>query len=89
VTVVPAMAAMHEQVNDWTQEQEHVGKRAEQMCPVFLPQEERGYRQEYAESQPVRNSPGLAMRVSFNGGRHDRLRMKRCSTEPMFDAAWD
>jgi len=39
---------MHEQVNDWTQEQEHVGERAEQMRPVFLPQEERGYSQEYA-----------------------------------------
>jgi len=72
MAAVPTVPAMHEQVNDGAQKEQHVRQRTQEMCPVLFPQEEGCHGQEYAGAQPIRESPAL-LKVVFEVGGHTFL----------------
>jgi hypothetical protein len=43
---VTAVASMHEEMDEWTEQQESVWERAEEVRPVLFPEEDHGDRRE-------------------------------------------
>lgn len=60
VTPLPAVSAVHEQVNDRAEQQQCVRQRAEHMRPVLGHEEKGCDGNEDAESQPHWDAKGLA-----------------------------
>jgi hypothetical protein len=71
-----AVPTVHEQMNDRAEQQEDIRERPEQVCSVFLPEEETRNGQEEAEPEPHRKARGLTVRVRFNSGRHGFLHLR-------------
>jgi hypothetical protein len=70
---------MHEQMNDRAEQQEDIRQRAEQVCSVFLPEEETRNGQKEAEREPHRKACGLTGSVRFTSGRHGFLHVRVCA----------
>jgi hypothetical protein len=51
------MAAVQEQMQHWTQEEQHIREGAKHMRPMFSDEKERGNGQEPEQHQPARCSP--------------------------------
>jgi hypothetical protein len=58
---VTAVPPMHEEVNDRTEQEKHIGQHAEDVGFVLLPQKERRYGQKEAEAQPQGDAQGLSL----------------------------
>jgi hypothetical protein len=56
---VPTVPAMHEQVHDWAQQEQHVRQCTQKMSAVLFPQEEGCHAEEHAGAHPIREAPVL------------------------------
>ena len=72
-TRVTAMPAVHEQVDDGAEQEQHIRQRTKKVRSMLLPEEEGSDRQEKARAQPHGDSKRLVLRVSFSCGLHDDL----------------
>jgi hypothetical protein len=59
MATVPAVSAVHEHVNDWTQQQQDIRKGTQEVGAVLFPQEEPCDGQKHARTHPIRDSPSL------------------------------
>jgi hypothetical protein len=70
-----AVAAMHEEVDDWARREQQVRKDAEQVRPMLLPQEERRHQNLRESNGTLRAKPCTSLQGTF-------LRNLRGSKEP-------
>jgi hypothetical protein len=59
MAAVPTVPAMHEQVNDWAQQEQYVRQCTQKMSAVLFPQEEGCHAEEHAGAHPIREAPAL------------------------------
>jgi hypothetical protein len=72
MAAVPTVPAMHEQVNDWAQQEQYVRQCTQKMSAVLFPQEEGCHGEEHAGAHPIWESPAL-LKVVFEVGGHTFL----------------